>query len=806
MEQRQIIPVDRVLPPRLTILPLPNSPLFPGIFTPMMIREGPILEIVQRALQGDGFVGLVAARTIPDADQQSGDELSNLSATDLYRIGTAAKIVRKINLPDGGINIFISTLKRFRIAKILSSTAPLVAAVEYLDDTNLDSIEVRALTRALIAEMKQISENNPLFSEEMRLNMVNIDHPGKIADFVASILNIEAAEKQDVLETVDVHSRMERVLVFIKNEQELLRIQKKIQNQLNKKIENSQREYFLKEQLKAIKVELGMPVDAKSDEHRRLQEAFAKFELAGEAAERVADEMDKFALMDPSSAEFVVTRNYLETIAALPWNDPEPQQVDMLRAQRILDRDHYGLDDVKERILEYLAVGKLTAAGNAHNGARSKTNGAGSASWRGSIICLVGPPGVGKTSVGKSIARALGRAFFRFSVGGIRDEAEIKGHRRTYVGAMPGKVIQGLRIVKTRDPVFMIDEIDKLGVSFQGDPSSALLEVLDPEQNAAFRDHYLDLPFDISGVMFIATANTLDTIPAPLLDRMEVIRLSGYVEQEKVNIARRYLIPKSLQRAGLSKSQISYDAPVLRAISNNWAREAGVRTYEKALDRIHRKIAKRVILDTVVLPLRITGPMLEEFLGRPVFAEEERNRITAPGMVMGLAWTALGGAVLMVEAVANAGRGGIKLTGQMGDVMQESANIAYSYVRLVAAQFGLEAAYFDDHLIHLHIPAGATPKDGPSAGITMACALLSLIRKRKARQSLAMTGELSLVGKVLPVGGLKEKVIAAKRNKVREIIMPKGNRKDLDEIPANVTRGIRFTPVESMDEVISRLF
>ena len=499
MEQRQIIPVDRVLPPRLTILPLPDSPLFPGIFTPMMIPEGPVLEIVQRALRGDGFVGLVAARTTPDADQQSGEELSNLSATDLYRVGTVAKIVRKINLPDGGINIFISTLKRFRIAKILSSTAPLVAAVDYLDDTNLDSIEVRALTRALIAEMKQISENNPLFSEEMRLNMVNIDHPGKIADFVASILNIEAAEKQDVLETVDVHSRMERVLVFIKKEQELLRIQKKIQNQLNKKIEKSQREYFLKEQLKAIKGELGMPVDAKSDEHRRLQEAFAKFELAGEAAERVTDEMDKFALMDPSSAEFVVTRNYLETIASLPWNDPEPQPVDMVRAQRVLDRDHYGLDDVKERILEYLAVGQLTAAGNAHNGARSKTNGAGSASWRGSIICLVGPPGVGKTSVGKSIARALGRAFFRFSVGGIRDEAEIKGHRRTYVGAMPGKVIQGLRIVKTRDPVFMIDEIDKLGVSFQGDPAAALLEVLDPEQNAAFRDHYLDLPFDISG-------------------------------------------------------------------------------------------------------------------------------------------------------------------------------------------------------------------------------------------------------------------------------------------------------------------
>lgn len=800
MEHRQIIPADTVLPPKLTILPLPNFPVFPGVFTPMMIPEGRGMEVVRRALNGDGCVGLVLVRAAgaSEASSEAAPEPpETATGDDLHSVGTAAKIVRKINLPDGGINIFVSTLRRFRIAKFLSSTAPLVAAVEYLDNTNLDSVEVRALTRALIAEMKQVSENNPLFSEEMRLNMVNIDHPGKIADFVASILNIGAAEKQGILETVDVRERMEKVLVFIKKEQELLRIQKKIQSQLNEKIEKSQREYFLKEQLKAIKTELGMPVDAKSNEHGRLQEAFEKLDLRGEAKERVDDEMDKFALMDPSSAEFVVTRNYLETIAALPWNDPEPKEVDLLRAQRRLNRDHYGLEDVKERILEFLAVSKLTANG---------TNGSGEGSWRGSIICLVGPPGVGKTSVGKSIAGALGRAFFRFSVGGMRDEAEIKGHRRTYVGAMPGKVIQGLRIVKTRDPVFMIDEIDKLGASFQGDPSSALLEVLDAEQNMAFRDHYLDLPFDISAVMFIATANTLDTIPAPLLDRMEVIRLSGYIEQEKVHIARRYLIPKSLRRSGLDKNQIKYDAGSLRAIPSNWAREAGVRNYEKALDRIHRKIAKQVMLETLELPLKITRERLPDYLGKPLFVEEERNRITAPGMVKGLAWTALGGAVLMVEAVANRGRGGIKLTGKMGEVMQESANIAYTFVRLVAGRYGVPSGYFDEHQIHLHIPAGATPKDGPSAGITMACALLSLVRQRKVRQSLAMTGELSLVGKVLPVGGLKEKVIAAKRNKVKEIIMPQANAKDLDEIPENVRKGILFTPVDSMDSVVSRLF
>ena len=792
MEHRQIIPADTVLPPKLILLPLTNSPMFPGVFTPMMIPEGRDERVVRKALNGDGCVGLVMLRNGHDAAPQRGPN-QVLHGDDLHSVGTAAKIVRKINLPDGGINIFLSTLKRFRIAKMLTAETPLAAAVEYLDSANMKSLEVRALTRALIAEMKQVSEDNPLFSEEMRLNMVNIDDPGKIADFVASILNIKGAEKQAVLETLDVRERMERVLVFIKKEQELLRIQKRIQEQLNEKIEKSQREYFLKEQLKAIKAELGMPVDAKSSEHQRLVEIFEKLEMRGEARERVDDEMEKFALMDPSSAEFVVTRNYLETIAALPWNEPEHKLVDLARAQRRLDRDHYGLDDVKERILEYLAVGRLIA-------------GSGNGAWRGSIICLVGPPGVGKTSIGKSIAAALGREFFRFSVGGMRDEAEIKGHRRTYVGAMPGKIIQGLKIVKARDPVFMIDEIDKLGVSFQGDPSSALLEVLDGEQNHAFRDHYLDLPFDISSVMFIATANTVDTIPAPLLDRMEVIRLSGYVEQEKVNIARRYLIPKSLQRTGIARKQIKYPASVLRSICNGWAREAGVRNFEKALDRIHRKVARQMMMDKLAMPIEITPERLEDFLGKPVFGDEQRNRITAPGMVMGLAWTALGGAVLMVEAIANVGRGGITLTGKMGEVMQESANIAYSFVRLAASRHGVRADYFDNHKIHLHIPSGATPKDGPSAGITMACALLSLVTGKRVRQSLAMTGELSLVGKVLPVGGLKEKVIAARRNKVREIVFPRANVRDLDEIADNIKRGIAFTPVDSMDDVVERLF
>jgi Lon protease-like protein len=521
MDEKQIIPTSQVLPPKLNILPIAGTPVFPGIFTPLMVVGEREVELVEHIMTEHGFVGLVLTTT---------GDVENPAGEDLYKVGTVAKVVRKVNLPDGGINIFISTLKRFRIKKFIFKEHPITVAVEYLEDKNFESNEVRALTRSLISEMKQISENNPLFSEQMRLNMVNIDHPGKIADFITSILNIDRKDQQNILETLDVHDRMMKVLVFIRKEQELMSIQQKIMKQINEKISTSQREYFLKEQLKAIKQELGMPVDSKSGEYQRFKETIDKLDLDGDIRGQVEQELEKFNLMDTNSSEFMVTRNYLDTITSLPWNAPSVKEVDMQRARRILDEDHYGLEDVKERILEYLAVRKLKKDS------------------KGSILCLFGPPGVGKTSVGKSIARALDKSFFRFSVGGMRDEAEIKGHRRTYVGAMPGKIIQGLKIVKTKDPVFMIDEIDKLGVSFQGDPSSALLEVLDSEQNVAFRDHYLDLPFDISDILFITTANTLDTIPAPLLDRMEVIRLSGYINDEKVAIARKYLIPKSLAR------------------------------------------------------------------------------------------------------------------------------------------------------------------------------------------------------------------------------------------------------------------
>jgi ATP-dependent Lon protease len=789
MPEQSIIPIEQILPNKLSLVAIIGHPLFPGIFTPIMIGNPPDVKVIEEAVAADGFIGLVLVQT----------EAEIPSIGDLYQVGTVAKIVKRINLPDGGVNIFISTLKRFRVKKALHLTNPIVAAVEYLNDEDDETSEVKALTRALISEMKQISENNPLFSEEMRLNMINIDRPGKIADFIASILNIERTEQQKILEMLNVRKRMEQVLVFIKKEQELLRIQKRIQREINEKIEKSQRDYFLKEELKAIKTELGVEDDAKTSDYQRFKEKIEAFNFEGEVKEAAEQELEKLDLMDPNSAEYVVTRNYLESIVSLPWNDAEPEAFDLKTATQILENDHYGLEDVKTRIVEYLAVRKL----NKRRGGDKAV---------GSIVCLVGPPGVGKTSVGKSIAHALGKEFFRFSVGGMRDEAEIKGHRRTYIGAMPGKILQGLRIVKTKAPVFMIDEIDKMGASFQGDPASALLEVLDPEQNSNFRDHYLDLPFDISQIFFIVTANTLDTVPIPLIDRMEIIELPGYIDTEKLEIAKRYLIPKSLEKNGLKKQQVKYTRESLLHIANGYAREAGVRNFEKNLDKIHRKLAKQIVEEDEA---EETGPsdqkfmidkqLIEKNLGKPIFPDGSVKKADRPGMSVGLAWTNMGGDTLVIEAIAVPGeKGGLTLTGKMGDVMKESATIAMTYARKLGTErYGVDAAWFDKNQIHLHIPEGATPKDGPSAGITMATALLSLLRNRTIVDKLVMTGELSLTGQVLPIGGLKEKTIAAQRNKARHIIIPKQNLRDLDDIPEHVKKGVEFHPVERFEEVLA---
>jgi len=779
MSDRHIVPTDQVLPVKLFVLPVTGKPFFPGALLPLVVATPDGLSVVEKSLETGGFLGLMLTRR-EDAERPTAD--------DLFKTGTAAKIVRRINLPDGGVNIIINTIKRFRAVKFVNREIPIAAAVQYVEDSDSDGIEVQALTRSLLLKMKEIAESNPLLTEQVRLDMVNIDQPGKLADFITSILNVKREDQQHVLETSNVRERMEHVLVFIQQEQELVKLQRKIQDQLNEKISKAQREHFLKEQLKAIKAELGMAVDAKSEDFKRFKDTFDALTLPQEAKEKIGEELDKFSLMDPNSSEFIVTRNYLDVTLNLPWGPASLTEIDMPRARKILDADHYGLTDVKERILEYLAVRKLKSDS------------------KGSIVCLVGPPGVGKTSVGRSIARALDRPFFRFSVGGMRDEAEIKGHRRTYVGAMPGKIMQGLRIVKSRSPVFMIDEIDKLGASFQGDPSSALLEVLDPEQNVAFRDHYVDLPFDLSDILFITTANTLDSIPLPLLDRMEVIRLSGYINEEKVAIARNYLIPKSTERNGLGRADVHYSSKTLLAIADGYAREAGVRNLEKALDRIHRKVARRTVLDGATLPVTVKESDLEGYLGKPLFEGLRLDRTTKPGTAIGLAWTSLGGEVLVIEAVSNPGKEGLKLTGQLGEVMQESASIAYTYVRHIAGAFGVKEEVFEKSFIHLHIPAGATPKDGPSAGITMASCLLSLVTGKRLKPSLAMTGELSLSGKVLPIGGLKEKTVAAKRNGIREIIIPEDNARDLAEIPENVKRGITFHRVSGMDEVVKLIF
>lgn len=800
-EATQILPIEQILPPSLNLLPIQGRPIFPGVFSPLQITNEDDQKSVEAAIKDDGFIGIVLVK-----DEKQKNSIKNYCA-----VGTAARIIKKINLPDGGINVFISTIKRFKIHSVLHDKAPAAALVDYLEDEEDNTFQVKALTRALISEMKEISENNPMFSEEMRLNMVNIDHPGKIADFIASILNIDKNEQQKILETVNVRQRMEQVLVFIKKEQELLRIQKKIQREINERVEKNQRNYFLREELKSIQEELGTDAEGTATDYKKFKEKIDALKFEGEIKESVESELSKFQVMDPNSPEYIGTRNFLELVCALPWKVPQgaedaakgageksaTEDYDIAKAKKILDADHYGLDDVKKRIVEFLAVRKL-----------KKDN-------KGSILLLVGPPGVGKTSVGRSIARAMNKPYYRFSVGGMRDEAEIKGHRRTYIGAMPGKIIQGLKIAKSRAPVFLIDEVDKMGQDSRGDPASALLEALDPEQNVSFRDNYLDLPFDISDVFFILTANTLDTIPEPLVDRAEIIQIPGYIDQEKIEIARHYLIPKNLEKNGLKKGQVKYTSAAILRIAEEYARESGVRDFEKALDKVDRKIVTELltaengdIQAASQKKVSVDAPDLDKYLGKPVFDESSIKRASKPGTAIGLAWTSMGGDTLLLEAVSFPSKGGgLTLTGKMGDVMKESAQIAFNWARRYVLSNGQkDAKWFDENTVHLHIPEGATPKDGPSAGITMATTFVSLLTGKTIKPNLAMTGELSLTGQVLPIGGLREKTVAAKRNKIKTILIPKQNLRDLEETPDRVKAGIKFVPVSDVSEVIAAAF
>ncbi len=844
------LPAEVVLPNKLHIIPIGGRPIFPGIFTPLMINNQEDVIAIEKAVEDSNYIGIVMLK----------EDVDKPTLADVYDVGTAAKIIKKISLPDGGVNVFVSTVERFKIRKVLNKANPMVAAVEYLKDVNGDSFEVKALTRALISEMKEISESNPLFSDELRSNMMGVDHPGRVADFVASILNVEKEEQQEVLETLDVPARIQKVLVYIKKEQEILKVQRRIQNDLNDKVEKSQRTYFLREEMKAIQEELGMDSDPKTKDARIFQEKINSFNFTGEIKETVQSELEKFQMLDPHDPEYVNVRSYLDLVCNLPWIDLPVEDYSLEEARKILDDDHYGMEDVKKRIVEHLAVRKLK-----HDG-------------KGSVLILVGPPGVGKTSIGKSIAKAMHKKFYRFSVGGEHDEAKIKGFRRTYLGAMPGQILAGLKITKSKSPVFMIDEVDKMNASHQGDPSAALLEVLDPEQNINFRDTYLDLPFDVSNVFFILTANTLDTIPKPLLDRAEIIELSGYVDTEKIQIAKKYLLPKTLEKNGLKKNQVKFTKAALELIATEYAREAGVRHYEKDVDKIIRKMVKSVVEDyeknnplpkypsledvagkvkkaskkkggTAKVPeandivqdkieidmervlreemekisaeeaakissavakrtFTVDVDQVREYLGKAVFDESQIKAASIPGTAIGLAWTSMGGDTLLLESLAfESSKGGLQLTGQMGDVMKESAQIAMNWVKSYAIGNKIkDGEWFEKNTIHLHIPEGATPKDGPSAGITMVTTFMSLLTGKKIKPNLAMTGELSLTGQVLPIGGLREKTVAAKRNKIKTIIIPQANVRDLDEIPEQVKSGIKFIPVSRVEEVIKWAF
>jgi ATP-dependent Lon protease len=754
-----------VLPAALPIISLRPRPAFPNLLIPMVLNDSQQMEAVKRAMESPSrAIGLVLVK---DQDQPDGTE-------NLHPVGVAGKIVKILHADENSVQCLVNTLERFTIQELSDNAGVLFGTVSYEHGNELSvNPELKAYSIAVIGTLKELVQLNPLYSEEIKLFLgrSSLDDPGRLADFAANLTSASGGELQQVLEAFDVRKRIDMVLVLLKKELEVSRLQTKITKQIEEKISQQQREFFLREQLKAIKKELGLEKEGKTAEIEKFEERLKGLKFNDEAQRALTDEMDKFKLLEPSSPEYHVTRNYLDWLTILPWGKYSKDSYNLDKARRVLDRDHHGLNDVKDRIIEFIAVGKMKG------------------DISGSILCLVGPPGVGKTSIGRSIADALGRSFYRFSLGGMRDEAEIKGHRRTYIGAMPGKFVQAMKSAGTANPVLMLDEIDKVGASYHGDPASALLEVLDPEQNGTFRDHYLDVPFDLSNVLFIATANQLDTIPAPLLDRMEIIRLSGYVLEEKMEIARRYLIPKSLKNAGLKSGQVVIRKEALAALIDGWARESGVRTLENRIKKLMRKAARDFATGRSE-PIVIGKKELPEYLGQPVFVTEEIFE-GVPGVVTGLAWTSMGGATLPIEATAMPSKSkGFRQTGQLGNVMIESSEIAYSFVMAHLKEYGAADDFFDTHFVHLHVPAGATPKDGPSAGVTMATALISMMTGKSVRQKLGMTGELTLTGRVLPIGGVKEKTIAARRAGLKVLIFPEANKKDYGELPDYLKEGL----------------
>jgi ATP-dependent Lon protease len=765
------------LPAELPVLPLRGAVTYPDTLTPLAVGQERSVRLVDEVLAGNRMLAMLASRD---------PEVENPTPEQLYDIGVAGTIARMLKVPDGSLRILVHAGQRIRIEEWIATEPYLVARVSELPDVVREGPELTALTRNVQQTFLSLVEAVPYLPEELEMAVANLDDPSALSYLIAGSLRLPTEERQALLEEVDVEKRMRRLSEILAREADIVAIGSKIQNQVQSEVDRGQREWFLRQQLKAIQDELGEQ-DPGEAEVSELREQLERAGLPDEVRTVADRELSRLEKLPQAAAEHGVIRSYLEWLAELPWSTSTEDNLDLRHAREVLDADHYDIEAVKDRILEFLAVRKLT-------GGREGPAG---------ILCFAGPPGVGKTSLGHSIARAMGRKFERISVGGVRDEAEIRGHRRTYIGAMPGTIIRALRDAGSNNPVFMIDEIDKMGADYRGDPASAMLEVLDPEQNATFRDHYLDVAFDLSRVMFICTANDLDRIPGPLRDRMEVIRLAGYTEGEKLEIAKRYLVPRQIDRSGLKRSQLSFSDAGLRAVIAGYTREAGVRGLERELAAICRKVALQVAEGTLDKRVTVTGPRVRELLGRPRFVPDVRRRTAESGVATGLAWTPVGGDVLFVEATAMPGKGRLTITGQLGDVMRESAEAALSYVRAHVDEVDPELPedWFVDRDVHVHIPAGAIPKDGPSAGVTMATALLSLVTDRPVRGDVAMTGELTLTGQVLPIGGLKEKALAAQRAGIGRVIAPRRNEADLEDFPDHLIEDLEFTWVDDIGEV-----
>jgi ATP-dependent Lon protease len=756
------------------VLPLRDIVVFPHMIVPLFVGREKSVRALEAVMREDKQILLVAQKNAQQDDP---------AADDLYQVGTVSTVLQLLKLPDGTVKVLVEGLRRARIVAFKETEAYFEAFAEVVEEPASDKREVEALMRSVLSQFESYIKLNKKIAPEVLVSVNQIDDPAKLADTVASHLSIKIAEKQELLETPSVAQRLERVFAHMEGEMSVLQVEKRIRSRVKRQMEKTQREYYLNEQLKAIQKELGEGEDGR-DEAAEIEAKIKATKLSKEAREKALAELKKLRSMSPMSAEATVVRNYLDWILSIPWKKRTKVRNDIVEAEKVLDADHYGLEKVKERIIEYLAVQS-----------RSKK-------IRGPILCLVGPPGVGKTSLGKSIAKATGRNFVRMSLGGVRDEAEIRGHRRTYIGSMPGKIIQGMKKAKASNPLFLLDEIDKLGADWRGDPSSALLEVLDPEQNSSFNDHYLEVDYDLSDVMFVTTANSL-RMPQPLLDRMEIIRIPGYTEDEKVEIAKRHLIPKVTEANGLKPAEWSVSEDALRDLIRYYTREAGVRNLEREIGGLARKAVKEIVSGKAK-KVAITRKNLDKFAGVKKFRYGEAESEDMVGVVTGLAWTEVGGDILSIESVVVPGKGNIKPTGQLGDVMKESVSAALSYVRSRAVQFGVKPTIFEKRDIHVHVPEGATPKDGPSAGIAMATSIVSVLTGIPVRRDVAMTGEITLRGRVLPIGGLKEKLLAALRAGITTVFIPKDNEKDLVEIPESVKKALNIIAVSHVDEVIGQ--